>query len=262
MPTPPGGPSAPEPSAPEPATPAAPDQVPGPERPGGPPQRVVDLDARSLRALAHPVRVQLLGELRKHGPSTATRLGERLGVSSGTASYHLRQLAGAGFVAEDTARGNARERWWRSEHHLTRMKGGDLVREEPEAAMTYIEAIEAANSEQLRGAVRNYPLLPPHWQEVFGLSDRAFRLTPAEAGELRRELEEIARRYRADVPEERAGAPAEAERVVLISYLLPEPEPSEGPDPEGAGPEGPGPEGEGPEGAAHPDRRAASGEAT
>lgn len=46
------------------------------------------LDAKGLRALAHPVRVQLVGLLRKYGPSTATRLAERLGVSSGTASYH------------------------------------------------------------------------------------------------------------------------------------------------------------------------------
>lgn len=32
----------------------------------------VVLDAKGLRAMAHPVRVQLVGLLRKHGPSTAT----------------------------------------------------------------------------------------------------------------------------------------------------------------------------------------------
>ncbi|MEV1174945.1 hypothetical protein [Nonomuraea sp. NPDC049784] len=36
-------------------------------------ESVVVLDATGLRALAHPVRVQLVDLLRKHGPSTATR---------------------------------------------------------------------------------------------------------------------------------------------------------------------------------------------
>src|SRR5215212_10817955 len=79
-------------------------------------RETVVLDVKGLRALAHPVRVQLVGLLRRFGPSTATRLAERLGVNSGTASYHLRQLGAAGFVEEDTGRGNARERWWRSVH--------------------------------------------------------------------------------------------------------------------------------------------------
>jgi DNA-binding transcriptional ArsR family regulator len=53
----------------------------------------VRLDARNLRGLAHPVRVRMLGLLRTEGPSTATLLGERLGLSSAATSYHLRQLA-------------------------------------------------------------------------------------------------------------------------------------------------------------------------
>ena len=85
------------------------------------PAAEVVLDAKGLRALAHPLRVELVNLLRKHGPSTATRLADRLGVNSGTASYHLRQLGAAGFVEEDTERGNARERWWRPVHQITRL---------------------------------------------------------------------------------------------------------------------------------------------
>lgn len=68
---------------------------------------------KSLKGLAHPLRVQLLDELSAYGPSTASALAERLGESSGSTSYHLRQLAKHGFVIEDTDRGNARERWWK-----------------------------------------------------------------------------------------------------------------------------------------------------
>ena len=34
----------------------------------------IELDATGMRALAHPVRVRILGELQRHGASTATRL--------------------------------------------------------------------------------------------------------------------------------------------------------------------------------------------
>ncbi|GAA4965961.1 hypothetical protein GCM10023238_37070 [Streptomyces heliomycini] len=112
------------------------------ERPGGPngEEDSVVLDTKGLRALAHPVRVQLVGLLRKYGPSTATRLAERLGVNSGTASYHLRQLGAAGFVEEDTERGNARERWWRSIHQMTELNDRELADREPEAALTYLQS--------------------------------------------------------------------------------------------------------------------------
>src|SRR3712207_9537790 len=65
-------------------------------------------------------RSALLALLRSEGPSTASRLGQRIGESSGTTSYHLRQLAGLGFVEEVPGQGTARERWWRARHRRTR----------------------------------------------------------------------------------------------------------------------------------------------
>src|SRR5688500_779793 len=78
------------------------------------------LDPTALRVLAHPLRVRLVGQLRAHGPATATILGERLGESSGLTSYHLRVLEQHGFVADavDHPR-KGRERWWRSVDDLT-----------------------------------------------------------------------------------------------------------------------------------------------
>ncbi|MDQ1512449.1 MAG: hypothetical protein QOC59_291 [Microbacteriaceae bacterium] len=79
------------------------DDMPGAARP-------VTLDA--LRALAHPLRVELFSALTSFGPATASALAARLGESSGATSYHLRQLERHGFVREDTSRGNGRDRWW------------------------------------------------------------------------------------------------------------------------------------------------------
>jgi DNA-binding transcriptional ArsR family regulator len=70
------------------------------------------LDVTALKALAHPLRVQLLDALSAYGPSTASLLAERFEESSGSTSYHLRQLERHGFVREVGARGVGRERWW------------------------------------------------------------------------------------------------------------------------------------------------------
>lgn len=182
----------------------------------------VVLDAKGLRALAHPVRVQLVGLLRKHGPSTATRLAERLGVNSGTASYHLRQLGDAGFVEEDAERGNARERWWRAVHQSTWFSDPELAEREPEAALAYLQSVAAAYTLRTQRALAELQTLPDRWRGTFDMSDWALRLTPEEAVSLREELYAVVRRYRTDTPQTAADAPEGAERFALITQILPE----------------------------------------
>ncbi|MFE9612173.1 helix-turn-helix domain-containing protein [Streptomyces sp. NPDC006012] len=182
----------------------------------------VVLDARGLRALAHPVRLRLIGLLRRYGPSTATRLAERLGVNSGTASYHLRQLGAAGFVEEDTERGNARDRWWRSVHQMTEMSVLDLVEREPEAALSYLQSVAAAYTLRTQQTFNELETMPRPWRSAFDLSDRALRLTPDEAVALREELWAVIARYAGDAPESDARAAEGAARVGVIVQILPE----------------------------------------
>jgi DNA-binding transcriptional ArsR family regulator len=193
-------------------------------KPDGPnvEEDAVVLDAKGLRALAHPVRVQLVGLLRKHGPSTATRLAERLGVNSGTASYHLRQLGAAGFVEEDTERGNARERWWRSVYRTTWFNDPELAEREPEAALAYLQSVAAIYTLRTQQALNGLQTMPRAWRNTFDMSDWALRLTPEEADALYRELAEVIARYRRDAPETAASAPEGAERIAVITQILPE----------------------------------------
>ncbi|MFD8258585.1 ArsR/SmtB family transcription factor [Streptomyces griseoluteus] len=193
----------------------------GPDSPKTEADSIV-LDAKGLRALAHPVRVQLVGLLRKYGPSTATRLAERLGVNSGTASYHLRQLGAAGFVEEDTERGNARERWWRSLHQMTELNDPELAEREPEAALAYLQSVAATYTLRTQRAVNELQTMPRTWRDTFNMSDWALRLTPEEAAALRQELRAVVDRYRRDTPEAAVKAPEGAERVAVITHLLPE----------------------------------------
>ena len=72
-------------------------------------------DPRAMRALAHPVRLDLLEALSVHGPLTATEAAALVGESPANCSWHLRQLAKYGFIEEDPA-ARGRQRPWRKAH--------------------------------------------------------------------------------------------------------------------------------------------------
>src|SRR5262245_16888063 len=79
-------------------------------------------DVGAVRAMAHPLRMRILGSLRIYGPATSAILARRLNTDSGQTSHHLRQLARYGFVADapDLGKGpKGRERWWRAVHDTT-----------------------------------------------------------------------------------------------------------------------------------------------
>jgi DNA-binding transcriptional ArsR family regulator len=180
----------------------------------------IRLDPQHLKALAHPLRVRLLGLLREGGPSTATKLAERLGQSSGATSYHLRQLAAYGFVVEDEDAGAAgRERWWRAAHRRT-ILGKEEVRQAPIEAEGFLRAVAADVFNHIDAFVTELPTLPPEWDNASMLSDAMFRLTCAEATALRAELVELLERHREDGPG--VEAPPDAERVILQIQLMPQ----------------------------------------
>jgi DNA-binding transcriptional ArsR family regulator len=82
---------------------------------GDPTIRTID-DARALKALAHPLRLDLLEAVRLHGPLTATAAADLVGESPANCSWHLRQLAKYGFI-EEVPGATGRERPWRRTDH-------------------------------------------------------------------------------------------------------------------------------------------------
>lgn len=157
-------------------------------------------DAESLKAVAHPVRVKLLGSLRIDGPATASELGRRLGESSGSTSYHLRQLARYGFIEEDPDQPNARDRRWRAKHRYTSWRTSDFV-DEPsgrEAArmmrMRQVRLLEEL-IERFDEGLDNWSR---DWIDAAGISDEVVRLTPATLQRLGDRVMELAREYAAE----------------------------------------------------------------
>lgn len=80
---------------------------------GGVSEAPAAVELEALKALAHPLRVRILHVLTTRGAQTASSLALELGESTGSTSYHLRQLEAKGFITEDASIGTARERWWR-----------------------------------------------------------------------------------------------------------------------------------------------------
>jgi DNA-binding transcriptional ArsR family regulator len=70
-------------------------------------------DPAALRALAHPLRIRIIGILRERGPQNATTLARALDETTGDTSYHLRQLARFGLIHE-LPRSGGRQRWWQA----------------------------------------------------------------------------------------------------------------------------------------------------
>lgn len=84
----------------------------GPDGPQPPHEPRLLRDPRAIRALAHPLRLELLDLVAREGPITATRAAERTGETGPSCSFHLRQLAKYGFI-EDAGPAEGRERPWR-----------------------------------------------------------------------------------------------------------------------------------------------------
>lgn len=164
-----------------PENPDAPDAPEIPDAPEVPVQDVRTLDPRSLRGLAHPLRMRLLIALRHHGPATASQLADRLGESSGATSYHLRQLAEHGFVADDPERGKGRERWWKAADQGVMID--DTLHRDPSpevrgALNTFMHEVASIHDQELStwlGTMHDWPKV---WTAKADLSDFTLRLTP------------------------------------------------------------------------------------
>ncbi|WP_235032329.1 ArsR/SmtB family transcription factor [Actinacidiphila yanglinensis] len=164
------------------------------------------LDPRSLRALAHPLRMQILGALRDYGPATASGLGSRLGESSGATSYHLRQLAARGFVEDDPERGTGRERWWRAVHRGTRFDSVDEFLDHPDpevrgALQSFMHQVAVNHTEQLTAWLGTSHEWPEAWRGAGDMSNFTLRLTPELLLELSEKVQALVDSYRGRVPE-------------------------------------------------------------
>jgi DNA-binding transcriptional ArsR family regulator len=145
------------------------------------------LDAGALRALAHPLRVQIYDILSQYGPQTASSLAEKLGESSGSTSYHLRALAKQDLIQEVSDRGTGRERWWERPIGGVSFANADAMKTPAGRAATQIVMNEFFRNrhEQLMRFIRDgLSNSEPEWQSGSMISTATARLTPDQSKEL------------------------------------------------------------------------------
>jgi DNA-binding transcriptional ArsR family regulator len=165
-------------------------------------------DARAMRALAHPVRLDLLGAL-SDGPLTATQCAERVGESPQSCSYHLRTLAKHGFV-EPAEAANGKERPWKKVARGLHWSGDS----DSEAARALAGTFLARDFR----LVQEYLAAPPDaWPEPM-YSQAVLRLTPAEGQELSKAIFELLEPY---FPNVREDAPDGTVDVWWASFGVP-----------------------------------------
>ncbi|QNE21775.1 helix-turn-helix transcriptional regulator [Kribbella qitaiheensis] len=156
------------------------------------------IDARSLRGLAHPLRMTILEVLQLDGPATSTTLSSRLGESTGTISWHLRLLAEHGYIEEDVERGTKRERWWRAVPRQTILNQADFV-DDPEtkgSLQLYLRQLVQLYFDRVQNFVDED--WDGEWQHASEISDwRDLRLTKTQLRALNAELGEVINRHKA-----------------------------------------------------------------
>lgn len=178
----------------------------------------------SLRALAHPDRLRIIGLLRIDGPSTATLLGRRLGLNSGATSYHLRQLQAHGFIEPATELGNRRERWWRSRHESTEFDTAALEGDALEAGLAFTQAILSRHAAQMQRAHDTYRDLAPDWRKAVNTSDFVVPLTADAAANLNEKIMAVLWKAKAAAPAPGEPLPPGTRPVTFILYAFPTPD--------------------------------------
>lgn len=182
-------------------------------------QRV--LDPGALKALAHPLRFQLVELLIEHGPSTASGLGRLVGESSGSTSYHLRQLADHGLIEEAPDLGSKRDRYWRMPTQGWTLEGFEMLErdETRDDAQMVLDEVQRARHERLRRWHNDAAAWGEAWvQSTIEMTAR-FRLTREELEALRDDLVGVVDQWR-DRVGSRRGTDAEPDDAVPVTLHL------------------------------------------
>lgn len=174
--------------------------------------------AASMRVLAHPTRLKLLGLLRERGPQTAAQLGDIVDEAPGTISYHLGKLASIALIEPaDAQSSDHRERWWKATTALTSWEPAELLDDPDKLAASAVlqKSIAQAYAARFTDYIDAAPALPREWVAAGASGDRSLRLTVDELTAMRGELEALVDRW---LETSAAHDPADAAEPVVVVY--------------------------------------------
>lgn len=183
--------------------------------------RRLEMDAPALKALAHPMRVQILRILQLRKKASVTSLADELGETTGVTSYHLRQLARHGFVEEFDAdepaekRAGRKQRWWRMAVDEIHTSGFEFM-DRPETREAFGFLLREGASDRSRRLANWYATVrewPEQWQRASSDADALLELNPKQARALADDLAALLARYR-------ELTPGRGARTVEVQYAV------------------------------------------
>ena len=169
-------------------------------------------DAKTMRALAHPVRLALFEWLQRHGPATSAELSRHVGTTPSAAGRHLRRLTSLGLVAPADGE-------WQAVGTGIRFEPSDD--DESQAAYRALANEMFLRADQLprRWLTEAEPRLEPEWRKISGFANARMQLTLEEAQALDAHMEALLIQY---VTRDPADTPVGAREVRLLRYLMPD----------------------------------------
>jgi DNA-binding transcriptional ArsR family regulator len=137
-------------------------------------------DPQALRALSHPLRLDIVEMLGSLGPSTAAECARHLNTSQASCSFHLRQLAKYGFVEQAPDTGDRRERPWQ----LTDIEQSWSSSDSGAAGEAMGQVFLQREFERLQNWSASSAAAPDEWRDATFMGGATLPLTAAELGSI------------------------------------------------------------------------------
>ncbi|MFC4332266.1 ArsR/SmtB family transcription factor [Streptomyces andamanensis] len=186
-------------------------------------RRIQDLG--TLKAIAHPLRMQLYRALTIARTATASQLAEQVDEAVSLVSYHLRKLAEHGLIEQaEPQTADGRERWWQPASDGVSIHDEDFS-DAPEKAAAHTAASRLffdQRADLYRRFLDERVHWGSEWSQAADSSEWLLKLTPQELAELSRRMYGLVREY-----EERGRAAVAAgdtegrENVAVHTYGFP-----------------------------------------
>lgn len=140
-------------------------------------------DPKTMRALAHPIRLALLEAFQREGELTATRAAELLGESPGNMSWHLQTLAKYGYIEEvEGAKGRARP--WRAKRSTNRFAPDESDPASVAAGRALATMLMERSYQRLQEWWATEHTFPKEWRDAAHINDSTIFMTPSEVAEM------------------------------------------------------------------------------
>jgi predicted ArsR family transcriptional regulator len=175
----------------------------------------------AIRALAHPLRHDLMSIIGRLGQATTADAAREIGISHGLASHHLRQLAKYGFVEQVKGKDH-RERPWR----LAATSYNWTKATETAEGSVAVDVLEQMNAERTVNAFLDWQQRrkdwPQAWREHTGIGESSVYLTQAELAGIVEAMDALLVRYIDERPiDHLASRPEGSVPVTFTLFAVP-----------------------------------------